>query len=50
MQEVGDRVLLSRCVGKVFRSTSLEITGQDYLRDAPKKSASLIWVFLTDPV
>ena len=31
MQEVGDRVLVSGCVGKVFSSTSLEITFQDYL-------------------
>ena len=33
MQEVGDRVLVSGCVGKVFSSTSLEITFQDYLRE-----------------
>ena len=44
MQEVGDRVLVSGCVGKVFSSTSLEITFQDYLRDAPKKIAALIWI------
>ena len=37
MQEDGDRVLVIGCVGKVFSSTSLEITFQDYLRDAPKK-------------
>ena len=45
MQEVGDRVLVSGCVGKVFSSTSLEIIFQDYLRDAPKKIAALIWIF-----
>ena len=45
MQEVGDRVLVSGCVGKVFSSTSLEITFQDYLKDAPKKIAALIWIF-----